>query len=83
MIKKKIYNAVSGKYHIKCYGDGPSFGSDNAIHLQHNVPILSQNNKHQTNHPITSFSGLQNYEINNGEQYFNLQELEVFQIVFY
>lgn len=83
--KKKIYNAVGGKKQIGCYNNnGPSFGFNNvAIYLFDNVSILSQNNQHRTNDAITSFSELQNYEINNGEQYFNLQELEVFQIVFY
>ena len=81
--KKKIYNAV-GEGQIRCYGNiGPSFGYlEAAIYLSENVSILSQNNKHHTNNSISSFSGLQNYEINNGEQYFNLQELEVFQIFF-
>ena len=81
--KKKIYNAV-GKEQIGCYGViGPSFGCNEvAIYLYDYVSILSQNNKHYTSNSISSFSGLQNYEINNGEQYFNLQELEVFQIFF-
>lgn len=80
--KKKIYNSI-GKDHIGCYDViGPSFGcSGVAIYLYDNIPILSsRDNRHNTNKNIFSFEGLNDYEINNGEQYFNLQELEVFQI---
>ena len=80
--KRKIYNAI-GDHQVGCYKEnGPSFGlNDVAIYLYDNIPILSQkSNGHKTNKKISSFIGLNDYEINNSEQYFNLQEVEVFQI---
>ena len=80
---RKIYNA-KGEEQIVCFDDsGPSFGHcDVAIYLYDDIPILSKQNKtHLTNFDITSFEGLNSCEINNGEKYFNLKELEVFQIV--
>jgi len=82
--KKKIYNA-KGKNQITCFsGNGPTFGDKEvAIYLYDHISILSnKKNSHNTNAYISSFEGLNNYEINNGEQYFNLKELEVFQIIF-
>ena len=80
--KRKIYNAI-GDHQVGCYEViGPSFGlNDVAIYLFDNVPILSQKSYgHHTNKKISSFIGLNDYEINNGEEYFNLQEVEVFQV---
>ena len=85
--KKKIYNA-KGDQQIGCYNIiGPSFGGSNprgvAIHLYDRVPILSNNEKgHRTNKIINTFEGLNQFEINNGEEFFNLKELEVFHINF-
>ena len=82
--KKKIYNA-KGKNQIVCFGgNGPTFGDKEvAILLNDFVSILSNKiNSHQTNEKISSFEGLNKFEINNGEKYFNLKELEVFQIIF-
>ena len=82
--KKKIYNAI-GEDQVVCFcGNGPTFGNKEvAILLNDFVSILSnEKNTHRTCKDISSFEGLNNYEINNGEQYFNLKELEVFQIIF-
>ena len=82
--KKKIYNAIE-KDQVGCFDNvGPSFGDHYvAIYLFDNVSILSnKKNSHHTNKDISSFEGLNNFEINNGEQFFNLKELEVFQIIF-
>ena len=79
--KKKIYNAKEDNQ-VGCYKIiGPTFGlNDVAIYLLDNISILSQKSKtHHTCKNTLSFVGLNDYEINNGEQYFNLQELEVFQ----
>ena len=79
--KRKIYNAI-GDNQVGCYKQiVPSFGlNDVAIYLYDKKPILSPELYHHTNKKISSFIGLNNYEINNGEQYFTLQEVEVFQI---
>ncbi len=81
--KRKIYNAI-GDNQVGCYKQiCPSFGlNDIAIYLFDGVPILSQkSNGHWTYKKTSCFIGLNDYEINNGEQYFNLQEVEVFQII--
>ena len=74
--KKKIYNSIN-KEQLFCHkGNGPSFGNNRGIYLGDYTPILSKkNNKHETWNSTKSFEGLKNYEINNGKQYFNLQEL--------
>ena len=80
--KRKIYNAI-GDNHIGCYKEnGPSFGlNEVAIYLYDSINLLSQkSNCHKTNKKITSYIDLNDYEINNGEQFFNLQEVEVFHI---
>ena len=85
--KKKIYNA-KGDQQIGCGNCiGPSFGGYDhrgvAIYLFDNVPILSNKDKgHRTNKIINTFEGLNQFEINNGEEFFNLKELEVFHINF-
>ena len=80
--KKTIYKAKNHQQ-IFCHkGNGPCFGNS-VIYLYDDVAILSKNKKkHKTCTSTESFEGLNGYEINNGEQYFNLQELEVYQIVF-
>ena len=82
--KKKIYEAKENNQ-IGCFEDnGPFFGRFNAaIYMYDGVNFLTEKKKqHKTNKNIVSYEGLDNdeYEINNGEQYFNLIELEVFQI---
>ena len=82
--KKKIYKAVENNQ-IGCFEEnGPFFGRFNsAIYMYDGVNFLTEKlNQHKTNENIVSFEGLNDnkFEINNGEQYFNLIELEVFQI---
>ncbi len=85
--KEKIYNA-KGDQRIGCYySNGPSFGGyvprGVAIYLFDKSPILTNKCKtHRTNKIINSFEGLNQFEINNGKEFFNLKELEVFQINF-
>lgn len=85
--KKKIYNA-KGDQQIGCYNNmGPSFGCSYhrgvAIYLYDNVPILSNKDEgHKTNKIVNSFEGLNQFEKNNGEEFFNLKESEVFHINF-
>lgn len=80
--KKKIYNSINIGQLFCHEGNGPSFGKSRAIYLKDDVPILSRiDTMHETCDSTVSFEGLKNYEINNGNQYFYLQELEVFQLV--
>ena len=80
--KKKIYNSINNSQLFCHEGNGPSFGKNRAIYLNDYIPILSKKNtKHETCDSTISFEGLEDYEINNGERYFNLQELEVFQLI--
>ena len=80
--KRKIYNSSNGSQLFCHKGNGPSFGNNRAIYLQDNIPILSkEKKKHQTTQSTQSFQGFSDYEINNGNCYFSLQELEIFQIV--
>ena len=81
---KKIYEAC-GSNQIGCFAEnGPFFGRFNsAIYMYDGVNFLTEKkSEHKTNKKIVSFEGLDNnnFEINNGEQFFNLIELEVFQI---
>ena len=80
---KKIYNAV-GDNQVWCYkAKSPSFGINSiAIYLYINSPLLSQkSNEHNKCKNTSSFAGLNDFWINNGEQYFHLQKVEVFQIM--
>lgn len=81
---KRIYEAKDNNQ-IGCFEDnGPFFGRfTSAIYMYDNVNFLTKKtNQHKTNLNIRGFdiSDENEYEINNGEQYFNLIELEVFQI---
>ena len=81
---KKIYEAKENNQ-IGCFEEnGPFYGRFNAaIYMYDGVNFLTKkSDEHKTNKSIVSFEGLNDneYEINNGEQYFNLNELEVFQI---
>ena len=81
---KKIYEAKESNQ-IGCFEEnGPFFGRFNAaIYMYDGVNFMTKKqDEHKTNKNIVSFEGLneKDYEINNGEQYFNLNELEVFQI---
>ena len=80
---KKIYNVKEGAY---CFNDT----TNNFINL-YNQPIAIENNCLNSNNSYTctkskadvSFYGFEkDYELNNGEQYFTVQEIETFQILF-
>ena len=80
---KKIYNAKNGAYNIN---DVPGY----IINL-YNHPIcivenyLSNNKSHTCakSDADISFTGfIKDYELNNNEKYFQVKELETFQIVF-
>ena len=79
--KRKIYNSINNNQLFCHEGNGPSFGKNRAIYIADDTPILSKEKSHETSSSTPSFEGIKGYELNNGEQYFNLQELEVFQIV--
>ena len=80
--KRKIYEPKNNAQLFCHEGNGPSFGKNRAIYLQDDTPILSKIEKrHETSSSTPSFEGIIEYELNNGERYFNLQELEVFQII--
>ena len=87
--KEKIYNA-KGDQHIACFGsNGPTFGGQNprgvAIYLYDYVLNIFSNKKdgHRTNKIVTTFEGVNNFELTNGDgEFFNIKELEVFQINF-
>ena len=76
----KIYNHVQGTdaiLHNNNYG--PSF--DNCIYLQKDFSN-NQNYTCDKNCADKRFSGFnRDYELNDGEQYFSLTEIEVFQVV--
>ena len=81
---KKIYEAEE-KNQVGCFDvNGPFFGRYNsAIYMLDGVNLLTKNeNQHKTSKKILSFKGLKNnnFVINNGEEYFSLLELEVFEI---
>ena len=81
---KKIYEPAE-KNQVGCFEvNGPFFGRFNsAIYMYDGVNLLTKNeNQHKTNKSVVSFQGLKNndFVINNGEEYFSLLELEVFEI---
>ena len=53
------------------------------MHLQFGIKIFLSYNKHTLGTKSQSHFGVMNedYEINNGEKYFGIEELEVFQII--
>jgi len=70
---------------VGCYEvNGPFFGRVNsAIYLYDGVNLLTKNeNQHKTSNNVGGFKGLKNnnFVLNNGEEYFSLLELEVFEI---
>ena len=75
----KIYNHINN-ISIYCYSNsGPSFR--NLIHTY--FPLTTNNNYTVTKIGSDSFDKFEkDYEINNYQQYFAIQELEVFQIFF-
>ena len=82
----KIYNnSDKAKFSILCYSnDGPGFNGGDCYMFDIYFPI-DTNTSSNTGYTKSNTSyGIveKDYEINNGEQYFVMQELEVFQILF-
>ena len=80
---KKIYNNMKDKDAIYCNSNyGPCFASQSYFIINIHSSIFKQ----QGNSCLTSQSYYQgitsDYELNNGELYFNIEEIEVFQIAF-
>ena len=76
----KIYNHVQGKEAILHNNNfGPTFSD--CIYLEKDFSN-NQNFTYDKNNANQSFSGFnRDYELNDGEQYFSLAEIEVFQVV--
>ena len=76
----KIYNHINGTNAIFHNNDyGPTFY--NCIYL-YNDFLKNDNLTFDKNNGNKSYSGFNcDYELNNGEQYFSLDEIEVFQII--
>lgn len=84
-INNKIIYEPEEKNQVGCFEvNGPFFGRFNsAIYMYDGINFLTKKeNQHKTNKNIVSFQGLKNnkFVINNGDEYFSLIELEVFQI---
>ena len=82
-LTRKIYNAIYGKNVIYDNSSlGPCFsGNSNCTIL---IPCNMLEDRSQTNKKSESyFSGMKiDYELNNGEEYFYIQEMEVYQILY-
>ena len=83
LFKKKIYNIKKGKYAISDYPKrGPCFYNSNyyIIYIGENM-FDDQGNTCDSLDCV--YDGIvSDYELNNGEQYFKVNEIEVFQILF-
>ena len=78
---KKIYNIINPNYalHIQSGDSRPSFGSNYYVFILENQFLNTQKSYTQK---ITDYKGeSQVYEINGGNEYFKVKELEVFQIL--
>ena len=81
-LTRKIYNAKKGQYTIHDYNDpGPCFGNGaGAIYIPH---YILEDQSFVNKITKSDFNGMKiDYELNNGEQYFYIQELEVYQILY-
>ena len=82
-LTRKIYNAIYGKtviYDSSSLGPCFSGNSNSTILIPNNMlEDQSHTNKKSESH----FSGMKiDYELNNGEEYFYIQEIEVYQILY-
>ena len=78
---KKIYNIINPNYalHIQSNGSRPSFGSNSYVFILQNQFLKSEKSYTEK---ISDFEGeSQACEINGGNGYFKVKELEVFQIL--
>ena len=82
--QQKIYNIKKGKEAIFDKWDhGPLFGNHNdgyCIYTGNNDNLLKFQCQCGKNHPFEGFTS--NYELNKGKQFFFIQEMEVFQVLF-
>ncbi len=80
--KKKVYKVKNNKTAIlDCTNYGPIFGNNSTIINAQNKLLSYKCCTTTVN--SSSFEGLNyDYEISNGEEYFYLQEIEVFKILF-
>ena len=75
----KCYDAIEGKETIYCYAShGPTFGYDVDIKIPNNF-FSSQGQVHTK---MNRFKTSQDYELNGGNQFFTIKEVEVFQVLF-
>ena len=75
----KTYDAIEGKETIYCNPDfGPTFGHNSDIQINNNY--FSKKGEVQTK--MNRFKTKENYELNGGNQYFEIKEVEVYQIIF-
>ena len=75
----KIYDAIEGKETIYCYPDyGPTFGNHSDIQIDNNY--FSKKRVVQTK--MNRFKTKEDYELNGGNRYFEIKEVEVYQIIF-
>ena len=78
-LKKKIYNSKKGENTVYDYkSNGPSFSCGIYIYNK-----MLEDGGHTCSISISCFEGVtKDYEINNGDEYFYIQEIEVYQILF-
>ncbi len=75
----KTYDAIEGNETIYCYPDyGPTFGCNSDIQINNNY--FSKKGKVQTK--MNRFKTKEDYELNGGNQFFEIKEIEVFQVIF-
>ena len=75
----KTYDAIEGKETIYCYPDyGPTFGYNSDIGIKNNYFSV----KEEVYVKMNRFKTKENFEINGGNQFFEIKEVEVFQVIF-
>jgi hypothetical protein len=75
----KYYNAIEGKETVYCFpSHGPTFGYDVDIKIPNNF-FSSQG---QVYTKMNRFKTSKDYELNGGIYFFNIKEVEVFQVLF-
>ena len=81
---KKIYNIIKDKTAIFCAkGFGPSFGSSPSFSIYLYDNLLSKQ-QYTCKKSDSFYDGLSmDYELNNGEEYFFIKELEIYKIQFH
>ena len=83
MNRKKIYNIKEGAYSFYDYPSDMILLYSNSININDNC--LSNPNSYtctKSNADVSFYGFEKDYELNNGEQNFTIQEMETFQISF-